>query len=64
MCIWAVLAVLSFVSGWFAPLFWGIVNWAFGGLNLMIMGSLLISTIQAKKEYKKQMLLLEENKEK
>lgn len=54
MIVWAVLAVASFVSGWWAPLFWGIVNWAFGGLNLMIIGSWAIATALAKREYKKQ----------
>lgn len=60
MIVWAVLAVASFVSGWFAPLFWGIVNWAFGGLNLMIIGSWAIATALAKREYKKQEKLLAE----
>ena len=63
MIVWAVLAVASFVSGWFAPLFWGIVNWAFGGLNLMIIGSWAIATALAKREYKKQEKLLAEQKE-
>ena len=54
MVIWAVLALASFVSGWFAPLFWGIVNWTFGGLNLMIIGSLLIALVQSRKAYKMQ----------
>ena len=64
MAIWAVLAVASFVSGWFAPLFWGIVNWVFGALNLMIIGSWTIAIIQAKKEYKRQAKLLAEQKAK
>ena len=63
MILWAVLAVASFVSGWFAPLFWGIVNWVFGGLNLMIIGSWVISTIVAKRAYNKQEKLLAEQKE-
>lgn len=63
MIVWAVLAVASFVSGWWAPLFWGIVNWAFGGLNLMIIGSWTIATALAKREYKKQEKLLAEQKE-
>lgn len=54
MIVWAVLALASFVSGWFAPLFWGIVNWAFGGLNLMIIGSWTIATVLSKRAYKKQ----------
>lgn len=60
MILWAVLAVASFVSGWWAPLFWGIVNWVFGGLNLMIIGSWVIATLLAKREYKKQEKLLAE----
>ena len=64
MIVWAVLAVASFVSGWWAPLFWGIVNWAFGALNLMIIGSWTIATVLAKREYKKQeKLLAEQNQE-
>ena len=63
MILWAVLALASFVSGWFAPLFWGIVNWVFGGLNLMIIGSWAVALIQARKEYKKQMKMLAEKKE-
>lgn len=63
MAIWVVLAVASFVSGWFAPLFWGIVNWVFGGLNLMIIISWTIALIQARKEYKKQMLAQEKKEE-
>ena len=64
MIVWAVLAVASFVSGWWAPLFWGIVNWVFGALNLMIIGSWTIATVLAKREYKKQeKLLAEQNQE-
>jgi len=63
MIVWMVLSIASFVSGWFAPLFWGIVNWAFGALNLMIIGSWLISFIQARKAYKKQEKLNNEVKE-
>ena len=60
MIVWAVLAVASFVSGWWAPLFWGIVNWVFGALNLMIIGSWTIATVLAKREYKKQQKLIAE----
>ena len=54
MMVWAVLALASFVSGWFAPLFWGIVNWTFGGLNLMVIGSWTIATLAAKRALRKQ----------
>lgn len=58
--IWAVLAVASFVSGWFVtPLFWSIVNWTFGGLNLMVIGSWTIATIAAKRALKKQQKIIE-----
>jgi len=52
--LWAVFAVLSFVSGWFAPLFWGIVNWVFGGMNILTLLTLLNTKIQVNKENKLQ----------
>lgn len=44
--IWMVLAVASFVSSFWAPLFIKVLGIVFGSLNLMIIGSLVISYIQ------------------
>ena len=53
--LWAVFAILSFVSGWFvAPLFWKIVNWVFGGMNVLTLLTLVSTKIQANRENKLQ----------
>ena len=44
--IWIILAVLSFVVSFWAPLFIKIVGIVFGSLNLMIIGSLVITYFQ------------------
>lgn len=44
--IWMILAVLSFVVSFWAPLFIKVVGIVFGSLNLMIIGSLVITYFQ------------------
>ena len=46
MMVWMVLAIASFVCSFWAPLFIKIVGIVFGSLNLMIIGSWVISLIQ------------------
>lgn len=47
-----VLAVLSFVLSFWAPLFIKVVGIVFGSLNLMIIGSLVITFFQGLKQAK------------
>jgi hypothetical protein len=44
--VWSVLAIMSFVCAFFAPIFPMIVGLAFGGLNIMIVLTLVISYFQ------------------
>ena len=46
MMVWMVLAIASFVCSFLAPLLIKIVGIVFGSLNLMIIGSWVISLIQ------------------
>ena len=52
--VWSVLAIASFVAAFFVtPLIAKIILLVFGGINLMIIGSWVISFIQAIGEYYK-----------
>ena len=51
--IWIVLAVLSFIASFWAPVVTMIIGLVFGGMNLAIIGTWLTATIAAAKEYKK-----------
>ena len=46
LIIWGVLALLSFVSAFWAPLYFKIIGIAFGALNVMILLTLVISYFQ------------------
>jgi len=55
MVIWVVLAIASFTASFWAPLVIKIIGIVFGAMNLMIIGSWVTATIQAKIKYRKQM---------
>lgn len=46
LIIWGVLALLSFVSAFWAPLYFKILGITFGALNVMILLTLVISYFQ------------------
>lgn len=46
LIIWGVLALLSFVSAFWAPLYFKIIGITFGALNVMILLTLVISYFQ------------------
>jgi preprotein translocase subunit SecF len=48
MIIWGVLAILSFVSAFFAPLYFKIIGLVFGTLNMLTIASLIIAYFQTK----------------
>ena len=48
MIIWGVLAILSFVSAFFAPLYFKIIGLVFGTLNMLTIASLIITYFQTK----------------
>ena len=50
--IWMVLAVLSFVVSFWAPLFFEVLGLVFGGFNMLTILSWTISTIQERKRNK------------
>ena len=51
--IWAVMAVALFISAFWAPVVIAIINWIFGGLNILILGSLGLTQIQTIAEVNK-----------
>ena len=54
MIFWGLMALVAFISAFFIPVIWvKIVNLVFGGVNMLVILSWLISVIQAKREYKK-----------
>ena len=60
--VWCVMAVVSFITGFFLPLLPKIINIAFGSMNLLIIGAWLASIVEGKIEYRKQQKLLKEQK--
>lgn len=44
--VWGILAIISFVSAFWAPLYFKITGLVFGGLNMMIILSLIITYLQ------------------
>lgn len=59
--VWTILAIASFVCSFWAPLFIKIVGIVFGALNLMIIGSWVITFFQEVRAAKR---ILKEEKEK
>lgn len=54
MIFWGLMALVAFISAFFIPVIWvKIVNLVFGGVNMLVILSWVISVIQAKREYKK-----------
>lgn len=54
MIFWGLMALVAFISAFFIPVIWvKIVNLVFGGVNMLVILSWLISVIQAKKEFRK-----------
>lgn len=52
--LWAVLALVAFIASFWIPVLWvKIIQLVFGGLNMLVVLSWVISSIQARKEYKK-----------
>ena len=52
--LWALLALITFAGSFLIPvMFFKVAGIAFGGLNILTILSWVISTIQAKREYKK-----------
>ena len=45
--VWSVLALLSFVSAFFAPLYFMIVGIAFGTINLLVILTLVVAYFQS-----------------
>lgn len=57
MFVWGLMVLAAFISAFFIPVLWiKIVNLVFGGVNILIVLSWVISTIKARREYKKQMM--------
>lgn len=55
MIFWGLMALAAFISAFFIPVIWvKIVNLVFGGVNMLVILSWVISVIQAKKEFQKQ----------
>lgn len=46
LIVWGVLALVSFVSAFFAPLYFKIIGLIFGGLNMLVILSLVITWLQ------------------
>ena len=46
MIVWAVLAIISFICAFFCPLIPKIVGLVFGGLNIMVILTLVITYLQ------------------
>ena len=46
LIVWGVLALVSFISAFFAPLYFKIIGLIFGTLNIMVILSLVITWIQ------------------
>lgn len=54
MIFWGLMALVAFISAFFIPVIWvKIVNLVFGGVNMLVILTWVISVIQAKREYKK-----------
>ena len=47
IAIWAVLAIASFVSAFWAPIFFKVLGLVFGGLNMIIILSWVIAYFQS-----------------
>lgn len=45
--VWIVLAIASFVASFWAPIVIKIIGLVFGSMNLMVIGSWVIATLQA-----------------
>ena len=66
LIVWGVLALVSFISAFFAPLYFKIIGLIFGTLNIMVILSLVITWIQGiyysnkiKKEFGEELKLQE-----
>lgn len=46
LAVWCVLALICFISAFFAPLYFKIIGIAFGSLNLIVILSMLIGYFQ------------------
>ena len=46
LIVWGVLALVSFISAFFAPLYFKIIGLIFGTLNIMVILSLVITWLQ------------------
>lgn len=46
LLVWGVLALVSFISAFFAPLYFKIIGLIFGTLNIMVILSLVITWLQ------------------
>ena len=51
--LWMLLAIVSFVASFWAPVFFKVIGLTFGGLNMLIILSWVIALFQAKIEYNK-----------
>lgn len=46
LAVWCVLALICFISAFFAPLYFKIIGIAFGSLNLIVILSMIIGYFQ------------------
>lgn len=46
LMVWSILALISFTSAFFAPLYFKIIGLIFGSLNIMVILTLVISYFQ------------------
>ena len=63
--VWVCLALISFVSAFWAPLFYKIIGIAFGSINIIAILSVVISYFQGafNKDIENELQLQEEDKE-
>ena len=51
--VWILLAIVSFVASFWAPIFFKVIGLVFGGMNMLIILSWTIAVLQARKDYHK-----------
>lgn len=51
--LWAVFAVLAFVSAWWLPTWAAVIQWIFGGMNMLTLLTIAIDAVETRKKNKK-----------
>lgn len=52
--LWAVFAILAFVSAWWLPTWAAVIQWIFGGMNLLSIAAVAIDKIETRKKNKQE----------